>query len=149
MPCIRAERNYVGWSSYILIHIFLKFSNTSANNKVGCASSRYTIQRSTIQRCTIHVNISYANMPTLYRDKSWYQGGKYISIICKYLVSWVKKTSLTKKVETFKNCCLKFSVENNIAKLAVDMWRNCSNRLYQSTFSVFNTFSEFSISRIY
>ena len=31
---------------------------------------------------------------------------------------------------------LKFSDENNIAKLAVDMGRNCSNRLCQSTFSV-------------
>ena len=29
---------------------------------------------------------------------------------------------------------LKFSDVNNIAKLAVDMWRNCSNRLRQSTF---------------
>ena len=26
-------------------------------------------------------------------------------MICKYLVSWVKKTSLTEKVATFKNCC--------------------------------------------
>ena len=39
-------------------------------------------------------------MVTLYRDKSWYQGSKNISMICKYLVSWVKKTSLTKKVAT-------------------------------------------------
>ena len=44
---------------------------------------------------------------------------------------------------------LKFFDENNIAKLAVDMWRNCSNRLCQSTFSVFNTFSNFFIALIY
>ena len=30
---------------------------------------------------------------------------KDISVICKDLVSWVKKTSLTKEVATFKNCC--------------------------------------------
>ena len=31
---IGAERNFKGSSSYILIHIFLNFSNTSANNNV-------------------------------------------------------------------------------------------------------------------
>ena len=30
-----AERNFAGLSSYILIHILLKFSNTSANNNVS------------------------------------------------------------------------------------------------------------------
>ena len=86
-----------------------------------------------------HLCINYANMLTLYGDKSWYQGSKNISMIFKYLVSWVKKTSLTKKVATFKNCRFPFKNffdENNIAKFAVDMWRNCSNRLCQSTFSV-------------
>ena len=29
-----AERNFAGSSSYIFVHIFLKFSNTSANNEV-------------------------------------------------------------------------------------------------------------------
>ena len=29
-----AEKNFAGSSLYILIHIFLKFSNTSANNKM-------------------------------------------------------------------------------------------------------------------
>ena len=30
-----AEKNFAGLSSYILIHILLKFSNTSANNNVS------------------------------------------------------------------------------------------------------------------
>ena len=38
---------------------------------------------------------------------------------------------------------LKFFGENNIAKLAVDMWRDCSNRLRQLTISEFNTFQIF------
>ena len=49
--------------------------------------------------------INYANMLSLYKNRLSYQGSKNISMICKYLVSWVKKTSLTKKVATFKNCC--------------------------------------------
>ena len=38
---------------------------------------------------------------------------------------------------------LKFFGENNTAKLAVDMWRDCSNRLRQLTISEFNTFQIF------
>ena len=37
----------------------------------------------------------------------------------------------------------KFSDENNIAKLVVDMWGNCSYRLCQSTFPELNTFQIF------
>ena len=36
--------------------------------------------------------------------------------------------------------------ENNIAKLVANMWADCSNRLFQSTFSEFNAFAIFSIS---
>ena len=29
-----AERSFAGWSSYVLRHIFRKFSNASANNNI-------------------------------------------------------------------------------------------------------------------
>ena len=38
---------------------------------------------------------------------------------------------------------LKFYDENNIDKLVVDMWGDCSNRLCQSNFPKFNTFQIF------
>ena len=38
---------------------------------------------------------------------------KDISVICKDLVSWVKKTSLTKEVATFKNCCFLLGASGN------------------------------------
>ena len=48
-------------------------------------------------------------------------------MICKYLLSWVKKTSLTKNVATFKNCCFpNFSGENNITKLGRSLLIPCS-----------------------
>ena len=60
----------------------------------------------------------------------------HVSVICEDLVAWVKKIRLTKDITISKNCRLSFnfSDENNIAKLVVDMWGNCSNRLCQSTF---------------
>ena len=69
------------------------------------------------------------------------KGSKNISIICKHLM---KKTSLTKEVAEFLKTAIfsfKFSHENNIAKLAIGMSGNCSNRLCQSIFPTFNTFS--------
>ena len=56
----------------------------------------------------------------------------------------MKKTSLTKEVAEFLKIAIfsfKFSHENNIAKLAIGMSGNCSNRLFQSIFPTFNTFS--------
>ena len=49
-----------------------------------------------------------------------------MSKICRDLVSWVKKKSRPKKLSL-----LIFSDENNIAKLVLDMWQNCFNRLCQ------------------
>ena len=68
-----------------------------------------------------------------------------VSMICKDLVAWVKKIRLTKEVAISKNCrfLFKFSDENNIAKLVVDMWGNCSTRLCQLTFPELNTFQIF------
>ena len=44
--------------------------------------------RSKIHNPAMHDScINYANMLTLYRDKSWYKGIKNISVICKYMVS--------------------------------------------------------------
>ena len=58
---------------------------------------------------TVHDScINYANMLTLFRDKQWHQGSKKLSVICKDLVSWVKKISLTKEVTIFKNYCFLF-----------------------------------------
>ena len=44
-------------------------------------------------------------------------------MICKYLVSWVKKTSLTEKVATFKNCCFPLICEEIVPT-------DCINRLF-------------------
>ena len=44
---------------------------------------------------------------------------------------------------------LEFSDENDVAKLVVDMRRNCSNRLCELTLPKFNAFSNFSISLIF
>ena len=71
---------------------------------------------------------------------------KNLSVICKDLVSWMRKISLTKEVAVFKKLLfslLKFSDENNIAKLVIDMWWNCSNRLFQLTFPGFIIFQNF------
>ena len=71
---------------------------------------------------------------------------KNLSVICKDLVSWMRKISLTKEVAVFKKLLfslLKFSDENNIAKLVIDMWWNCSNRLCQLTFPEFINFQNF------
>ena len=68
-------------------------------------------------------------------------------MICKDLVSWVKKISMTKEVAFFKNC--RFPFKNYqmkiyiIAKLVVDIWGKCSNGLCQSAFPERNTLKIF------
>ena len=69
---------------------------------LGCASSRYTIQ----QWRFMHKLCKHAYFT--YTEKSWYQGSKNLSMICKDLVSWVKKINLTKEVAIFKSCCFLF-----------------------------------------
>ena len=52
------------------------------------------------------------------------KGIKNLSVICKNLVSRVKRISLTKEVAIFKDCSfslLKFYDEIKIAKLVIDM----------------------------
>ena len=71
--------------------------------------------------------IIYANMLTLYRDTSRYQESK------KY----------KRDMQNLPFFFLKFSDENDIAKLVVGIWRNCSSRLCQSTLPEFKCVFEF------
>ena len=78
------------------------------------------------------------------KDKSWYQRSRNISVICKYLFPEWRKQVWSKKLQL-----LKFSNENDLTKLVVDIWRNFSNRLCQLTLPEFHTFSNFTISLIF
>ena len=78
------------------------------------------------------------------KDKSWYQRSRNISVICKYLFPEWRKQVWSKKSQL-----LKFSNENDLTKLVVDIWRNFSNRLCQLTLPEFHTFSNFTISLIF
>ena len=74
-------------------------------------------------------------MLPLYRDNSLYQGKKNISMICKELVSRVKKTNLGcifKKL--LFSLVLIFFDENNNSKIRY-VWGSCSNRFCQVLFN--------------
>ena len=66
----------------------------------GCASSQYTIQQFSLHRCTIHGLIMQTCL--LYVEIIHnITGRKNITVICKDLVFWVKKTSLIKEAAFF------------------------------------------------
>ena len=64
---------------------------------MGCASSRSIDSRSN----DAHSKHNYATMLTLYRDNLWYHRKEKYRCDMQRLVSWVKKTSLTKDVFLF------------------------------------------------
>ena len=87
--------------------------------------------------------INYANMLTLYRDKTRYEGSKTICAICKlpgFLSEENKfdQISCNFTVFPFQTFWWKW-----YCKISGWIGRNCSNRLYQSALPEFNTFSIF------
>ena len=91
--------------------------NTRSNNS---RSNDAWIMHKIIQTCFIYIEIN-----------SWFKEMKNISVICKHLISWVKKTTWGCIFWKLSFSLLIYSDENNIAKLVIDMSGNCSNRLCQ------------------
>ena len=102
-------------SLFVLIHLLCQF----------------TIHDSTIQDSAMHNSfINYPSMLTLYRDNSWYQSKK------RYNHDMQKPYFLDQKSCIFNKLLfslLIFSEENDAGKLVVNMWGNCSNRLWATS----------------